>query len=97
MAAGLLPTRAHRSTPRAVRTSTPGVTRLERFRDGWRLSVGGQPFVVLGGELRNSTASDLATLEACWPEFAGLNLNTLLVPVSWELVEPREGSSTSHS
>jgi len=56
-----------------------------------QLLVQGKPFLVLGGELGNSTASDLSRLEQYWPLFQALHLNTVLAPVSWELIEPQEG------
>jgi beta-galactosidase GanA len=59
--------------------------------DAVQLVVDGRPFLVLGGELGNSSASSLAHAEPIWPRLAALNLNTVLVPVYWELVEPEEG------
>jgi hypothetical protein len=32
-----------------------------------------------------------AYLQPFWSRLAGLNLNTVLVPVYWDLVEPQEG------
>ena len=56
-----------------------------------QLIVDGKPFLILGGELANSSASSLAYLEPVWPRLAKMRLNTLLAPVSWELMEPVEG------
>jgi len=56
-----------------------------------RLVVDGRPFLVLGGELGNSTASDLESLATVWPRLKALHLNTVLAPVYWELLEPEEG------
>ncbi len=56
-----------------------------------QLIVDGEPFVMLGGELHNSSSSSLAFMEPIWPRLASLGLNTVLAPVSWELVEPEEG------
>jgi beta-galactosidase GanA len=56
-----------------------------------QLIVGGQPFLVLGGALGNSTASSPEALEAAWPRLTALGLNTALVPATWELCEPAEG------
>ena len=53
--------------------------------------VDGAPYLILGGELGNSTASDLPSLRQFWPLFDSLHLNTVLAPVSWELIEPAEG------
>jgi len=53
--------------------------------------VNGKPFLVLGGELGNSSASDLEYMKPIWPKLVDMNLNTVLVPVYWELIEPKEG------
>lgn len=55
------------------------------------LIVDDAPFLMFAGELHNSTAGSAHKLEKVWPEMASLSLNTLLLPVSWELIEPEEG------
>lgn len=65
--------------------------RLEKQGDASRLIVGGEPFLMLAGELGNSTASDLDYLRPYWRRLQALNLNTVLAPVYWELIEPEEG------
>ena len=61
-------------------------------RKGGQLIVDGKPFLVLGGELGNSSASDRAWLGPRWARMKAMHLNTVLAPVSWELIEPREGA-----
>jgi hypothetical protein len=56
-----------------------------------QLIVDGRPFLVRGGEINNSSATNPAYLAPYWSKFRDLNLNTLLVPVYWHLVEPQEG------
>ncbi|WP_031552433.1 DUF5597 domain-containing protein [Parvularcula oceani] len=56
-----------------------------------QLHVDGKPFLIRGGELGNSTASDLDALAAHWETFEAVDMNTVLAPVSWELIEPEEG------
>jgi hypothetical protein len=67
------------------------IPRLRRQGQATQLVVGGEPFLILGGELANSTASSPAHLEAAWPRLRALHMNTALVPVYWELCEPEEG------
>lgn len=56
------------------------------------LYVHGEPFFILGGEIHNSAASSLAYMETeVWPNLKDLNMNTVLVPVYWEMIEPVEG------
>ncbi|MBB4659462.1 DUF5597 domain-containing protein [Parvularcula dongshanensis] len=59
--------------------------------DAVQLHVDGEPFLILGGELGNSTASDLSYLAPHWESFRALGMNTVLAPVSWEMIEPEEG------
>ncbi|MGB2870205.1 MAG: DUF5597 domain-containing protein [Bacteroidota bacterium] len=56
-----------------------------------QLVVHGKPFLILGGELGNSTASSLEYLRPSWKKFQAMHLNTILSPVYWELIEPQEG------
>ena len=53
--------------------------------------VDGKPFLVLGAELHNSSASSMEYMRPLWPKIAATNLNTVLATVSWELMEPEEG------
>lgn len=55
------------------------------------LEVDGKPFLILGGELHNSTASDLEATAPLFPELKKMGLNTVIAPVYWELLEPEEG------
>jgi hypothetical protein len=56
-----------------------------------QLFVDGRPFLILGGELNNSSSSSIEYMKPIWPKLADANLNTVLAAVSWELVEPQEG------
>ncbi|HVU38716.1 MAG TPA: DUF5597 domain-containing protein [Opitutales bacterium] len=64
---------------------------LEKRGAATQLIVDGQPLLILGGELHNSSSSSLDYLKPIWPRLAAMNLNTVLAPVSWELIEPAEG------
>jgi beta-galactosidase GanA len=56
-----------------------------------QLIVDGKPFLILGGELGNSTASGIEYMKPMWQQLAKSNLNTVLAPVYWDLIEPQEG------
>jgi beta-galactosidase GanA len=56
-----------------------------------QLIVDGRPFLILGGELHNSSSSNLEYMRPIWQRIVELNFNTVLAPVSWELIEPEEG------
>ena len=53
--------------------------------------VDGRPFLILGGELHNSSPSSTAYMEPIWKTLSGLHLNTVIGAASWELVEPEQG------
>ena len=72
-------------------TPTASIPHLEQRGTSTQLIVDGKPFLMLAGETGNSSASDLKYLDAIWPKLVKMNLNTLLVPVYWEMVEPAEG------
>jgi len=55
-----------------------------------QLMVNGKPFLMLGGELGNSTASTLQDMENVCSRLQKMQLNTMLVPAYWELIEPEE-------
>jgi beta-galactosidase GanA len=64
---------------------------LERRGDTTQLIVDSRPFLALAGELHNNSATSLEYMKPVWPRLAAMHLNTVLVPVSWALLEPSEG------
>ena len=76
------------ATPAAAQADPP---HLERRGVATQLIVDGEPFLILGGELSNSEASSRDAMRAHWPKLEAMNLNTVLAPVYWELLEPEEG------
>ena len=68
-----------------------GIPRLRKQGTASQLVVDGKPFLILGGELGNSTASDVERMRPMWTKLRAMNLNTVVAPVYWELLEPREG------
>jgi hypothetical protein len=82
-------TPAHAQTPSAA--PDPHLARLEQRGAATQLIVNGRPFLVLGGETDNTAASSLAYMDTVWPKLAQANLNTVLVGVGWDWIEPVEG------
>jgi len=70
--------------------ATPKDSLLPHLRNG-QLIVDGQPFIVRGGELSNSSGEP-DYLRPSWPKLRELNLNTVLAPVYWGVVEPEDGN-----
>lgn len=56
------------------------------------LIVHGKPYLILGGELGNSSAGTEAQADTILPHLASLHVNTILIPVAWEQMEPTEGT-----
>ena len=56
-----------------------------------QLFVDDKPFIMLGGELHNSSASSIEYMMPIWDKLAVMHLNTVIGTVSWELIEPDEG------
>ena len=75
----------------AAQLKNGGMPHLEKNETATRLFVDGKPFLVLGGELGNSSASDMGYLRPYWNNFGEMRLNTLIVPAYWESIEPSEG------
>lgn len=74
-----------------VFSQTPSLPHLIKKGTTQQLIVDGKPFLILGGELGNSTASSMDYMRPFWKKFTAMNLNTILVPAYWDLIEPEEG------
>ena len=67
-------------------------SRLVKNDNGtYQLIVNGSPFIMLAGELHNSSSSTVEYLNSLWKPLKDLNLNTVLASVAWEQFEPQEG------
>lgn len=64
---------------------------LQKQGTATQLLVNSQPFLVLGGELGNSSAACIEDIERIFPKLQRMGLNTVLVPAYWDLIEPIEG------
>jgi len=60
-------------------------------KDGrYALMVDGRPYLILGGQIHNSSAWP-SELPQVWESMAALHANTIEAPVYWEQLEPQEG------
>ncbi len=75
--------------PQAKPAVRPG-PELRKQGTATQMIVDGKPFLMLAGELHNSSASSLEYMKPIWPRLKAMHLNTVLATVSWELLEPRE-------
>ncbi|HUP04953.1 MAG TPA: DUF5597 domain-containing protein [Bryobacteraceae bacterium] len=80
--------------PQAAPAVPKGAAPLPRIAQNGavkQMFVDGKPFIMLAGELHNSSASSVEYMKPIWDHLAKLNLNTVIGTVSWELLEPQEG------
>ena len=70
----------------------PSIPHLRKQGRATQLIVDGAPYLIIGGELHNSSASNLAYMTPIWARLKALHLNTVLAVVAWEQLEPTEGA-----
>ncbi|MGA1981900.1 MAG: DUF5597 domain-containing protein [Acidobacteriaceae bacterium] len=70
---------------------TNDIPHLEKRNDRFALIVDGKPFLLLGGQINNSSAWP-ASLPAVWDAAAAMHANTVEAPVYWEQIEPTRGT-----
>ena len=58
---------------------------------GWQLVRHGEPFLILGGELHNSSSSSAGYMRTLYPGLKRQGFNTVFAAVSWEQIEPEQG------
>jgi Domain of unknown function (DUF5597)/Glycosyl hydrolases family 35 len=76
--------------------SSPPIPRIVRTGSHYQLQVDGKPFLILGGQAHNSSASNPKDLEAVWQSLEAMHANTAEVPVYWQLIEPQPGQFDFH-
>ncbi|QLC65791.1 DUF5597 domain-containing protein [Flavobacterium sp. LPB0248] len=67
------------------------IPHLQKKGNKTQLIVNEKSFLIRGGELGNSSATSMESMETIWPKLVDMNLNIVLTPVYWELIEPEEG------
>ncbi|KAK5676106.1 hypothetical protein LTS10_011396 [Elasticomyces elasticus] len=68
------------------------IPHLEANAVSKQLIVNGKPFLMLAGELQNSSLTSAKYMREAWPKLKAANINTLLGCVTWEQIEPTEGT-----
>ena len=68
-----------------------GIPSIRAIGNTKQLIVDGKPFIMLAGEVNNSSSSSLKFMDNSWKRLSDFKLNTVLLPVSWKQIEPQEG------
>jgi hypothetical protein len=66
------------------------IPRLQRVGGVTQLFVDARPVLLRAGETDNSSGEPEVMAES-WKNFADMNMNAVVTPVYWEVIEPREG------
>src|SRR3982751_6091478 len=72
-------------------TAQLSLPHLVKNQGSTQLIVNNKPFLMLAGELGNSSASNNEYMRPIWRKLKQMHLNTVIVPVYWELIEPEQG------
>src|SRR5437763_14116725 len=70
---------------------TAPLPQIRQYGSVKQFFVDDKPFIMLSGELHNSSPSSIEYMRPIWDKLAALHLNTVIGAGSWELVEPKEG------
>lgn len=65
---------------------------LRQTANSKQLIVKDEPYLMLAGELQNSSFSSPEYMNDVWTKLTTMNMNTVLGSVSWEQIEPTEGN-----
>ncbi|HYX09387.1 MAG TPA: DUF5597 domain-containing protein [Bacteroidales bacterium] len=57
-----------------------------------QLIVDGSPFIMIAGEVMNSSSSSIEYMQPVWQQLKKLHVNTVLLPITWQQFEPVEGA-----
>lgn len=71
--------------------TSPEIPHLSKQGEATQLIVDGKPYLVLAGELHNSSSSSREYMKDIWLKLEASGMNSVLAVVEWSLVEPIEG------
>ncbi|PVH72288.1 glycoside hydrolase family 35 protein [Cadophora sp. DSE1049] len=71
--------------------SNQSIPFLRKTGPTWELIVDGQPWLLRGAELHNSSLSSALYMDTVWQNLVDMGINTVLGSVTWKCIEPVEG------
>jgi beta-galactosidase GanA len=72
-------------------TNAQDIPHLKKNNNATQLIVNNEPFLMIAGEVHNSSASTIEYMEPLFPKLKAMNLNSVFVTLAWEQFEPKEG------
>ncbi len=75
-----------------LNTAQAEAPKIVKSSGGGQLIVDGKPYLIRGGEIGNSSSGTSAQADEILPRLAQMNINTALIPVAWEQIEPVENN-----
>lgn len=67
------------------------IPHLKKNGNVTQLMVNNEPFLMIAGEIHNSSASTIEYMKPLFPKLKEMNLNSVFVTLAWEQFEPKEG------
>jgi len=71
--------------------SQNNIPHLKKVGKATQLMVHNKPFLMIAGEIHNSSASTVEFMKPLFPKLKKMNLNSVFVTLAWEQFEPEEG------
>jgi beta-galactosidase GanA len=72
-------------------TAQNNIPHLAKNGNATQLMVDNKPFLMIAGEVHNSSASTIEYMTPLFPKLKKMNLNSVFVTLAWEQFEPEEG------
>ena len=75
----------------SIQKTSNQIPHLRTLQNHTQLMVDGKPFLMVAGELHNSTSSAPEYFSQAMQNAKAMNVNTVIASVAWEQFEPQEG------